>query len=87
MMKFVVSDVQMYQTILTNPIGLAVNFLDTSAKIDIGVKRINLENKKSESYSLQQIHYGAPGTGKSYIVNRDTKRECVERTTFHPDSD
>ena len=87
MMKFVVSDVQMYQTILTNPIGLAVNFLDTSAKIDIGVKRINLENKKSDSYSLQQIHYGAPGTGKSYIVKKQTEGESVVRTTFHPDSD
>lgn len=87
MMKFVVSDVQMYQTILTNPIGLAVNFLDTSAKIDIGVKRINLENKKSESYSLQQIHYGAPGTGKSHIVKKRTEGKSVVRTTFHPDSD
>lgn len=87
MMKFVVSDVQMYQTILTNPIGLAVNFLNTSAKIDIGVKRINLENKKSESYSLQQIHYGAPGTGKSHIVKKRTEGESVVRTTFHPDSD
>ena len=87
MMKFVVSDVQMYQTILTNPIGLAVNFLDTSAKIDIGVKRINLENKKSESYPLQQIHYGAPGTGKSHIVKKRTEGESVVRTTFHPDSD
>lgn len=87
MMKFVVSDVQMYQTILTNPIGLAVNFLDTSAKIDIGVKRINLENKKSQSYSLQQIHYGAPGTGKSHIVKKRTEGESVVRTTFHPDSD
>lgn len=87
MMKFVVTDVHMYQTILTNPIGLAVNFLDTSAKIDIGVKRINLENKKSESYSLQQIHYGAPGTGKSHTINRETKGHKTFRITFHPDSD
>ena len=87
MMKFVVSDVQMYQTILTNPIGLAVNFLDTSAKIDIGVKRINLENKKSDSHSLQQVYYGAPGTGKSHIVKKQTEGESVVRTTFHPDSD
>ena len=87
MMKFVVTDVHMYQTVLTNPIGLAVNFLDTSDKIDIGVKRINLENKKSESYSLQQIHYGAPGTGKSHIVKKRTEGESVVRTTFHPDSD
>ena len=87
MMKFVVSDVQMYQTILTNPIGLSVNFLDSSTRIDIGVKRINLENRKIISGSIQQIYFGAPGTGKSYIVNRDTKGESVVRTTFHPDSD
>lgn len=87
MMKFVVSDVQMYQTVLTNPIGLSVNFLDSSTKIDIGGKRINLENRKTISGTTQQIYYGAPGTGKSYIVNRETKRESVVRTTFHPDSD
>ena len=87
MMKYVVSDVQMYQTILTNPIGLAVNFLDTSTKIDIGVKRINLENKRHCYCSLQQIYYGAPGTGKSHIVKKHTEKESVVRTTFHPDSD
>lgn len=36
---------------------------------------------------LQQIFYGAPGTGKSYTINKDTKGEDVIRTTFHPDSD
>ena len=87
MMKFVVSDVQMYQTILTNPIGLAVNFLDSSTKIDIGVKRINLENKKLGSRSLQQIYYGAPGTGKSNKIEEYTNDSNRIRTTFHPDSD
>ena len=36
---------------------------------------------------FQQIFYGAPGTGKSYIINRDTAGEDVIRTTFHPDTD
>lgn len=36
---------------------------------------------------LQQIFYGAPGTGKSYEINRITKEKKVIRTTFHPDSD
>ena len=36
---------------------------------------------------LQQIHYGAPGTGKSHEIKRLTKGEAVVRTTFHPDSD
>lgn len=37
--------------------------------------------------SLQQIYYGAPGTGKSFEINRLTKDKEVVRTTFHPDSD
>ena len=37
--------------------------------------------------SLQQIYYGAPGTGKSHIVKKHTQGESVVRTTFHPDSD
>lgn len=41
--------------------------------------------------SLQQIFYGAPGTGKSHGVKSETeawgKKGRVVRTTFHPDSD
>lgn len=43
------------------------------------------------SKPLQQIFYGAPGTGKSHTVKKETaeweKRGRVVRTTFHPDSD
>lgn len=42
---------------------------------------------ESENLSLQQIFYGAPGTGKSYTINQDTEGEDVIRTTFHPDTD
>ena len=35
----------------------------------------------------QIIYYGAPGTGKSFEINRITKNKEVIRTTFHPDSD
>ncbi|MCR4769890.1 MAG: AAA family ATPase [Bacteroidaceae bacterium] len=39
--------------------------------------------------SLQQIFYGAPGTGKSNTIKRevDDKGKLNFRTTFHPDSD
>ena len=37
--------------------------------------------------NLQMIYYGAPGTGKSFEINRITKNKEVIRTTFHPDSD
>lgn len=36
---------------------------------------------------LQQIFYGAPGTGKSFAVDDVCKRHAHIRTTFHPDSD
>ena len=35
----------------------------------------------------QIIYFGAPGTGKSFEINRLTKNKEVIRTTFHPDSD
>ena len=43
--------------------------------------------QRNGDQSLQQIFYGAPGTGKSYTINRDTSGEDVIRTTFHPDTD
>ena len=52
------------------------------------------ENKNTEyekeailAQPLQQIFYGAPGTGKSHTINEVTKDEDVIRTTFHPDTD
>lgn len=36
---------------------------------------------------LQQIFYGAPGTGKSHETRKLTQGKEVIRTTFHPDSD
>lgn len=54
----------------------------------------SVENKVAKidiEYSIQQIFYGAPGTGKSHAVKTETeaweKRGRVVRTTFHPDSD
>lgn len=48
---------------------------------------IGLRKKEGVKLSLQQIYYGAPGTGKSHTINEQTKGESVIRTTFHPDSD
>lgn len=45
-------------------------------------------DKKTAKPTLQQIYYGAPGTGKSYKINEITKStKNFTRTTFHPDSD
>ena len=49
-----------------------------------------VEQEIQLSLPLQQIFYGAPGTGKSHKVNmeiQNTPNALVFRTTFHPDSD
>lgn len=45
------------------------------------------KNTFEYSGTLQQIYYGAPGTGKSYEIKKLTEGKEVVRTTFHPDSD
>lgn len=45
------------------------------------------KNLKKGANSLQQIFYGAPGTGKSHTIKVQTENEDVIRTTFHPDTD
>ena len=56
-----------------------------------GNEEIKEQEKTSQYQPLQQIFYGAPGTGKSNTIKRDTevaeKEGRVFRTTFHPDSD
>lgn len=47
----------------------------------------NADIIKNNEHMYQQIFYGAPGTGKSHIINEQTKGEDVIRTTFHPDTD
>lgn len=50
-------------------------------------------NITTKDNTLQQIFYGAPGTGKSHKIKDDTdvkaadEKNLVFRTTFHPDSD
>ena len=51
------------------------------------------ERKSSQCNNIQQIFYGAPGTGKSHSIKDDIdvkaagEKNLVFRTTFHPDSD
>ena len=49
--------------------------------------QITQKRKEYQIHSLQQIYYGAPGTGKSYEIDKITKEYDTIRTTFHPDSD
>ena len=48
-----------------------------------------MQGKQNNDYPLQQIYYGAPGTGKSNTIKRkvDDQGKLNYRTTFHPDSD
>jgi len=52
-----------------------------------------INNDENKELPLQQIFYGAPGTGKSHKIkeNKQVKKaeekKLVFRTTFHPDSD
>ncbi|WP_052173748.1 AAA family ATPase [Prevotella sp. RM4] len=50
-------------------------------------KKIKASAKILKTSPLQQIFYGAPGTGKSFEICCLTKGKEVIRTTFHPDSD
>lgn len=52
------------------------------ASVESIVEHCDLENRP-----LQQIYYGAPGTGKSHGISNIISGHDVIRTTFHPDSD
>lgn len=65
---------------------------NTQTPYDDGKDKLH-EIIEDQSLPLQQIFYGAPGTGKSHKIkdNVDVKvadeKNLVFRTTFHPDSD
>ena len=54
---------------------------------DIGDNISTSEDLVKPTCPLQQIFYGAPGTGKSHTIKEETRGKEVIRTTFHPDSD
>ncbi len=66
-----------------------ISYMDTANTpyYVIELNKPHKRNNKKLDESLQQIYYGAPGTGKSHIVKKQTEGESVVRTTFHPDSD
>lgn len=70
------------------PKPLYENFIKIFVELtpNVSVQKVN-EKKQSIKLALQQIYYGAPGTGKSYEINDLTKPYSTIRTTFHPDSD
>ena len=63
-------------------------YIETQAgkQLQEGVENAD-NNNDDKQLPLQQITYGAPGTGKSYGIKKETAGKSVIRTTFHPDSD
>lgn len=64
--------------------------IENTTKVFDDKKEIGLEEiyvPPINQHTLQQIFYGAPGTGKSHTIKEQTSGEDVVRTTFHPDSD
>lgn len=70
--------------IYPNNLGLYAEDYFNYFTIDFQLKDVNSISKVD---SLQQIFYGAPGTGKSHFINELTAGKAVVRTTFHPDTD
>lgn len=59
---------------------------------DIISEKISFETGYESSFSRNRILFGAPGTGKSFTINRDRvellgvgNEDDYERVTFHPD--
>ena len=82
---------------LTLGVGSDKNILATLPKSDFNTiefddskilsMKDSLKKMRKSDIPLQQIFYGAPGTGKSHAINELTAGKDVIRTTFHPDTD
>ena len=67
-------------------VSTALDITPRRTTIEREVEPIRQDNAPTNK-SLQIIFYGAPGTGKSFEINKKTIGQAVVRTTFHPDSD
>ena len=67
----------LYENFIKMFVSIAPN-----VSVQASTDRLNRKNA-----ILQQIFYGAPGTGKSHTIEEETKEEDVIRITFHPDTD
>lgn len=82
---------------LTLGVGSDKNILATLPKSDFNTiefddskilsMKESLKKMRKSDIPLQQIFFGAPGTGKSHAINELTAGKDVIRTTFHPDTD
>lgn len=54
---------------------------------DLGIQHIENLPDHENSEPLQQIYFGAPGTGKSHEIKKNVGTHKSFRITFHPDTD
>lgn len=85
MSKELSKGLRLYNVLTTNDFGIRLK--EDNNNIIWNSQLQNAVQPSEQSDSLQQIFYGAPGTGKSHTINEETKDEDVIRTTFHPDTD
>lgn len=76
-----------YSTTLTAMAKMVLDPKNELIRKGISTDTFVTENTLLKTTGLQQIYYGAPGTGKSKAIKDLTFSEDVIRTTFHPDSD
>lgn len=80
------------KTKYSNTVGWYQRFLNAK-HLFLTQRGVILSNFDLSNLPLQQIFYGAPGTGKSHGIKYNEKvrisdeKNLVFRTTFHPDSD
>ncbi|WP_233906311.1 AAA family ATPase [Segatella copri] len=76
-----------YSATLTAMAKMVLDPKNELIRKDISTDSFSTESSLLKAAGLQQIYYGAPGTGKSKAIKDLTFGEDVIRTTFHPDSD
>ena len=76
-----------YSATLTAMAKMVLDPKNELIRKDISTDSFSTESSSLKAAGLQQIYYGAPGTGKSKAIKDLTFGEDVIRTTFHPDSD
>lgn len=77
-------NVKEYSDIIST--SLSIRDIKVDNNVESAPKEEDTDNDDKQ-LSLQQITYGAPGTGKSHGIKKETAGKSVIRTTFHPDSD
>lgn len=71
----------------SNALSMYLRFLKAKAYFSGLGKLVPMVEVDLVVQPLQQIWYGAPGTGKSYAIDCLTDDDNSVRTTFHPDTD